>query len=198
MPAEKFDYDDRDLLRDAWRREHLDPDRFWADLGLAAGQTVVDVGAGIGYFALPAARRVGPLGRVHAVDVSPYMVSHVAREAANAGLGQLVAAVSGEHTLPVGTGVADLVLVAFVIHEVVDGARLLAEAGRVLRPGGRLVLLDWTTDADEPGNLPRRLRYAPATVQYLVRKAGLEPGQPRLINAANWLLEARHPARAVG
>lgn len=195
---EKFDYDDRDLLRDAWRREHLDPDRFWAELGLQAGQTVVDVGAGIGYFALPAARRVGPTGRVHALDVSPYMVSHVAREAAQAGLDQLVAAVSGEHSLPVGSGVADVALVAFVIHEVVDGARLLAEVGRVLKPGGRLVLLDWATDSEEPENLPRRLRYAPATVQYLVRKAGLEPGKPRALNEANWLLEARHRQRAVG
>lgn len=197
MP-EKFDYHARDLLRDAWRREHLDPDRFWLDLGLQAGQTVVDVGAGIGYFALPAARRVGPAGRVHALDVSPYMAAHVAREADREGLTQLVAAVSGEHTLPVASGVADLALVAFVIHEVVDGARLLADVGRVLKPSGRLVLLDWSVDADEPENLPRRLRYAPATVQFLVRKAGLTPGQPRMINAANWLLEASLPARAAG
>lgn len=198
MLHEKFDYGDRDLLRDAWRREHLDPDRFWAEIGLQPGQAALDVGCGIGYFALPAARRVGPEGRVHAVDVSPYMVGHVAREAEREGLGQLVAAVSGEHLLPVPSGSCDLALVAFVIHEVVDGARLLAEVARALKPTGRLVLVDWSTDSEEPDNLPRRLRYAPATVAYLVRKAGLEPGRPRALNAANWLLEARLPARATG
>src|SRR5688572_29717749 len=116
--TQKFSYEERDLLRDDWRREHLDPDAFWRRVGLRRGQTVVDVGAGIGYFALPAARRVGPAGHVYACDVSPDMVRHMEREANKAGLGHLEPCRSAECRLPLPSHSADLVLAAFVLHEV--------------------------------------------------------------------------------
>lgn len=196
--TQKFSYEERDRLRDDWRREHLDPDAFWRRVGLRRGQTVVDVGAGIGYFALPAARRVGPSGRVYACDVSSDMVRHMAREADKAGLGHLEVCRNDEGHLPLRSHSADLVLAAFVLHEVDEPVALLADIGRVLKPDGRLIVLDWAHDAHEPENLPRRQRYAPATVKYLIRRAGLKPAQPVELNCANYMVEAHLAACLTG
>ncbi|MDB5096634.1 MAG: ubiE 3 [Cyanobacteria bacterium RYN_339] len=192
---EKFRYEDRHLLDDAWRHRHLDPAAFWARAGLRAGQTVVDVGAGTGYFAVPAARRVGRRGHVYACDVSPEMVAHVAQEATRGRLGQLEALRSGEHALPLPDAVADVALAAFVLHEVNDPYRLLAELARVLKPTGRLLVLDWSPEAQEPENLPRRMRWAPATVRYMLGQAGLEPVDEARPNDANYLVSAK-PSRS--
>jgi SAM-dependent methyltransferase len=51
---------------------------------------------------------------------------------------------------------------------------LLKSVARVLKPEGRLVVLDWAPDALEPPDLPRRQRYASATVSYMLKKAGFE------------------------
>jgi ubiquinone/menaquinone biosynthesis C-methylase UbiE len=188
---EKFRYEDRHLLEDPWRKRHLDPTAFWRRAGLRAGQVVVDVGAGTGYFALPAARQVGRSGRVLACDISPEMVAHVATEAAKAKLGQLEALQSQEGALPVPEGVADVVLAAFVLHEVAEPVELLLDLRRVLKPNGRLLVLDWSPDAREPENLPRRMRWAPATVRYMLDKAGFTPVAEEHPNEANYLLTAR-------
>lgn len=188
---EKFRYEDRHLLEDPWRKRHLDPTAFWRRAGLRAGQVVVDVGAGTGYFALPAARQVGRRGRVLACDVSPEMVAHVATEAARARLGQLEAFRNEEGSLPVQAGVADVVLAAFVLHEVADPHGLLLDLKRVLKPGGRLLVLDWAPDAREPANLPRHLRWAPATVRHMLEKAGFTPVAEERPNEANYLLTAK-------
>lgn len=188
--VEKFSYDDRAKLSDEWRREHLDPQGFWRRVGLAPGAVVVDVGAGTGYFALPAARLVGPTGRVYGCDVSPEMVVHLRREAEAAGLSQLEALRSEEHRLPLPDASVDLALTAFVLHEVEDPYELLQELRRVLKPAGRLVVIDWLPDVPWPEDLPRRQRWAPSTVRYMLRRAGFNPRLSSRPNEANYLIQA--------
>jgi ubiquinone/menaquinone biosynthesis C-methylase UbiE len=156
---------------------------------------VVDVGAGTGYFALPAARRVGMRGRVYACDICREMVAHVATEAVRLHLPNLEALRSGEAALPVPTGVADVVLAAFVLHEVAEPHRLLQDMARVLKPDGRLLVLDWAPGAREPQNLPRSQRWAPATVRYMLGKAGFRAEAEEAPNEANYLISARPTAR---
>jgi ubiquinone/menaquinone biosynthesis C-methylase UbiE len=188
--TEKFRYEDRALLDDAWRHEHLDPHVFWRRVGLEPGQVVVDVGAGTGYFALPAAEAAGPTGRVYACDVSPRMVAHINARARERGYKRVEALLSTESALPLPTGHADLVLAAFVLHEAANPYCLLEELGRVVASRGRILILDWRPDAAEPANLPRRQRWAPATVLYMLREAGLTPGPVCDLNEANYLIEA--------
>lgn len=184
----KFPYADHEKLRDAWRRSHIDPDAFWRDMRLEAGMRVLDVGCGIGYFAIPAARTVGPQGRVWACDVATEMVAHLRRE--GAGLPQLEGVVSEETRLPLPDGVADLALAAFVLHELEKPASLLKEAARVLKTGGRLLILDWLPGADEPADYPRWRRYGPATIRCYARQGGFVPFRARQLNEANFLVEA--------
>ncbi len=147
-----------------------DPATVVRHAGLRAGQTVVEVGAGTGYFALPAARAVGPGGRVFAVDISEELV-RLLKERANAEhLGWLRAVQSTEERIPLPTGAADVVLLANVLHDI--PASTLQEAIRLLRPGGRLVNVDWGP-GPTPHGPPASVRISPAAARRLLGEHGL-------------------------
>lgn len=109
------------------------------------GMTVVEPGPGMGFFTLELARRVGSAGRVVAIDVQPRMLAGLRQRAARAGLAERVETRAPEGD---GLGAADLdgrvdFLLAFaVVHELPDEARFFADAARLLRPGGRLLVAE--------------------------------------------------------
>src|SRR5688572_11870156 len=76
-----------DPARDEWQR----PDEVIAFMAIAAGSTVVDLGAGTGYFLERLSRAVGPTGTVLALDVEPKMVEFARRRATERGLGNVTA-----------------------------------------------------------------------------------------------------------
>jgi ubiquinone/menaquinone biosynthesis C-methylase UbiE len=109
------------------------------------GMTAVDVGCAMGFFSLPMARMVGESGRVVCVDLQARMLSTLKRRARRRGLGGIIETRHcGADDLGLDDlgGQADLVLAAHVVHEVPDPRRLLATCRRILKPGGRLLLIE--------------------------------------------------------
>jgi ubiquinone/menaquinone biosynthesis C-methylase UbiE len=161
------------------RRQTLDPERFWDRVGLSPGDHVVEVGAGTGYFAIPAARRVAPTGRVYAVDVSSELVELLEERRSEEGVPNLVPVRSTPDRVPLPDAVASLVLLANVLHDVPD--QTLHEARRLLAPGGRLVNLDWRKQ-ETPEGPPLQIRLAPQEAEARLSGLGLhlegswEPG----------------------
>lgn len=118
---------------------------------LAGGETVLDLGSGPGRDLFAAARAVGPRGRAIGVDMTPEMLER-SRAAARDGGMTNVAIVDGDlERLPIACGAVDVVISNCVINLVDDKRRALVEAYRVLRPGGRLAVLD-TAFESEPGS----------------------------------------------
>jgi len=149
----RFDPAHAHKLEDPDRLKWMPPEDILEALGLSSGQRIADIGAGLGYYAIPVARQVGAAGVVVAVDVSSEMLGLLRAKLQEAPMPQNITLVEGSaEATTLGEDEFDRVLVANVWHEVDDEGRALAEWRRILKPDGLLVLQDWRTDIHpEPG-----------------------------------------------
>lgn len=104
------------------------------------GQRVLEVGPGTGYYAVHAARWLGPDGTLDVLDVQQEMLDHTSRRARGLGLENVVTARGDASALPYADGSFDAAYLALVLGEVPDQDAALRELRRVLKPGGRLVV----------------------------------------------------------
>jgi len=121
---------------------------------LARGESVLDVGCGTGTLAIAAKRRVGPTGAVHGVDASPEMLLRAEKKAKKAGIEVLFRNTLAE-SLPFTDVHFDAVLSSVMFHHLPRKARLQCahETRRVLKPGGRALVVDFEGMADEKRTL---------------------------------------------
>ena len=120
-------------------------------LGLKKGWTVADVGAGSGYFTVRMAKAVGDKGVVYANDIQPGMLELLAQAVAKARLSNVkpVLGTVDDPKLPASS--LDLILMVDVYHEFSQPQRMLQQMREALKPGGRLVLLEYRAeDPDVP------------------------------------------------
>lgn len=106
------------------------------------GDTVVDVGSGLGFFTLAMAEMVGPDGKVISVDVQSEMLKRARRRAERRGLANRIDFHQASHTGMGLSGPADFVLAFWMVHEVRDRAGFLAEVRSILRPTGHLLIAE--------------------------------------------------------
>lgn len=122
-------------------------------LGIYEGMVIADLGAGTGAYTLPLAERVGETGRVYAIEVQKDFLTNIKNEAAARGF-KNIELLWGDIERLGGTkikdGAVDAVVVSNVLFQAEDKEGLLREASRILKIGGKLLLIDWS---DSFGNL---------------------------------------------
>jgi ubiquinone/menaquinone biosynthesis C-methylase UbiE len=131
----KFESEDRENY--AHRHEIV------AALDLAPGMAVADIGAGTGFFTRLIAEKVGPAGKVYAVDIAPRFLEHIAAEAKKRGQAQVVTVLASQDSTNLPKGSVDLVFLSDVYHHLEKPEKTLASIRQALRPGGRLVVIEF-------------------------------------------------------
>lgn len=150
-------------------------------IGIKPGMVVADVGAGVGYFTTRLAKRVGPTGKVYANDVQPEMLTILRERAAKAKLTNIRTILGSEADPKLPKATFDLVLMVDVYHELSQPQGMLQSIRTALKPGGRLVLLEYRK---EDPHIPVRPEHKMSVAE---AKAEVEAEGYKLVNTVESL-----------
>jgi ubiquinone/menaquinone biosynthesis C-methylase UbiE len=164
--ADAFDPMHAPRLEDATRLEELPPATVVGLLGLSGTETVVDYGAGTGVYTIAIAGAL-PAGRLYAVEALPELVALLRQKITPELESRICVVETQDNVVPLDAGEADVVVMVDVLHHLHDHPEALEEVTRILRPGGRFVVVDWT-DSDRPlGPPPSHALSKTATLEIL-------------------------------
>ena len=137
-------------------------DRLRATLRPGAGERVLEIGPGTGYYTLDLAEWVGEEGSLHIFDIQQEMLDHTMRRVEEHGLRNVTTVRGDAQDLPYDDDSVDAVVLITVLGEIPDQERALADIARVLRPSGRLIVGELVGDPHyvTPGALRRRAEKA--------------------------------------
>jgi ubiquinone/menaquinone biosynthesis C-methylase UbiE len=136
-------YQGADWLDRSERVEEEQPERALDILKIQSGSTVADVGAGSGYMSVKMARRVGPTGKVYANDIQPEMIALLRERLAKEKITNVEPVLGATDDPKLPASAIDLILMVDVYHEFQQPQIMLRRMREALKPGGRLVLLEY-------------------------------------------------------
>lgn len=139
-----------------------DPRHNIEQLGLSDGYVVADLGAGSGFYSMEAARAVAPLGKVYAIDVQRGLLERLKSQASKEHV-RNIEVIAGDLERLGGSKVressCDAAIASNILFMIEDRKSFLLEAARILKPGGRLLLIDWTASFGQMGPHPDHVVY---------------------------------------
>lgn len=145
---------DLSIFETPGRDERLQIQRVMDLLGIHAGSTVADLGAGSGWFTVRAAARVGDNGIVYAEDINPDAIEYIRNRAAKAHLGNVRTILGTPDNPKLPPGSIDAVLMLKVYHEVGNTTALLANLKTALKPGATIGIIDRNGSGSDHGLMP--------------------------------------------
>lgn len=141
MNSRSFNETKFEKLNNPVRLDHLPPVYIKEKLGIDKAKVILDIGAGTGFFSVHFAN-IFPGSKVYACDISEFMVSYMTEKVqpVNSRIHPLIM----EHDkVPLSDGLADLIIMINLHHEIEDPMIMLKECYRLLKPGGKIAVSDW-------------------------------------------------------
>jgi ubiquinone/menaquinone biosynthesis C-methylase UbiE len=138
------------FLNSRFRRRLQPPEQVVGWMDIRPGMQVLELGPGPGTFTVEASRRVGPAGRITAVDIQPGMIARLEATLQAAGVTNVTPRVASAYALPLPDASMDRAYMVTVLAEIPDPARALQEIRRVLKPDGALAVGEFLPDPDYP------------------------------------------------
>jgi len=135
-----------DWLTRPERESEEHPDQALDAVGIERGSTVADVGAGVGYYTWRLAQRVGPQGVVYGEDIQPEMLRQLQQNMAVRKLNNVKPVLGAFDDPKLPKDALDLVILVDVYHEFSEPEKMLRHIRESLKPGGRLVLLEYRAE----------------------------------------------------
>ncbi|MCX7731939.1 MAG: class I SAM-dependent methyltransferase [candidate division WOR-3 bacterium] len=175
------------------RRKRLPAARIVRQLEIAPDHTVLDIGAGVGYFARALLRQLGSGGRLIAVDISPVMLEELEKNLPRSPA-EVRTLIADAVQIPLPDRSADRILMALILHEIAEPKAALREARRLLKPDGRLLIVEWHKIKPPPGP-PEKERLDPGELFKLARQTGFDIADHDDINRFHYLTLLQPVAR---
>ncbi|MCO6457005.1 MAG: methyltransferase domain-containing protein [Pirellulaceae bacterium] len=167
-----------------------------AATGAKPGQAVADVGAGTGLFTRLLAEKVGPQGRVYAVDIARKFVDHVEAACREAGLGNVVGVVCQPDSADLPEASVDLVFLCDTYHHFEFPEKTMRSIHRALRPGGEVILIDFKRVEGESSDwILNHVRAGQEVFAREVVSAGFELVEEKRLLKDNYFLRFRKAAK---
>ena len=130
------------MLRSDDRRRQMAPEQLLAE-HVKPGAAVLEIGAGTGFWTETLAQIVGEEGHIYAVDVEPIMLDELRTLVEERDLKNVTVVPSQDVTIPLPDRSADIAFLGFVLHELAEPIVFLREVVRLLKPHGRVLVVDW-------------------------------------------------------
>lgn len=157
----------------AGRDEYQKPDQVVKSLQLKKGDAVADIGAGSGYFTRRFAHAVNPGGVVYAVDIDENMLRYIQKGALEKEQNNIVTVLCDENDPMLAPDSVNLVFICDTIHHIANRSEYYRKLQRVLRPGGRLAIVDYKKEEQAIGP-PMHIRIAREDLIQEITKAGFQ------------------------
>lgn len=135
----KFDSKKLAKLNNHERFKTLNPDVIWDALNMKNTRVLVDIGAGTGFFAKEFVKKISG-GKIYTCDTSEIMIEWMKE---NITENNIIPLLCSESSIDLESGIADLVYMINVHHELLEPEKLLSEAYRLLKPHGKITIIDW-------------------------------------------------------
>jgi ubiquinone/menaquinone biosynthesis C-methylase UbiE len=197
MNQKTFRVADAHKLEDPERLVWLPPGEAVRLLDPQPGMQIADVGAGTGYFALPFAATIGPTGTVWAVDGQQGMLDILQGKLETPGSPANIKCQLGTASQTgLLSGICDIALLANIWHELDQQDAVLLEMARILRPGGRLAILDWRKDRAQPPGPPPEHRISASETAATLASQGWRVLSSHLVGQFSYLTLAVRDSEA--
>lgn len=169
MPNNHFDIKKAPVLENQERLTELRINQLLSDIAaIKEGMTCIDLGCGTGVFSFPLVDHVGEKGHIYAVDESNEMLDYIRKKKP---LKNMLLINRDASDTGLKSNIADICLLAFILHEVSNSYSLIKEAFRLLKPNGNLLVVEWKAELDSKGP-PSHVRIPQDQLMQLFNQAG--------------------------
>jgi len=165
----KFDPKKLAKLNNLERFKTLNPDVIWDALDMQNPKVLIDIGAGTGFFTREFSRKLTD-GKIYACDSSEAMIKWMQENITDE---NIIPLQCSEASVDLPDGIADLIYMINVHHEITEPEKLLIETHRLLKIGGKIAIIDWKAEAMEDGP-PLNIRISDEVIAEHLLKTGFK------------------------
>ncbi|MBA3012979.1 MAG: class I SAM-dependent methyltransferase [Proteobacteria bacterium] len=171
MNEKKFNPEKLQKLNNPQRLVDIPPDYIWEKLHIKKPDIFVEIGAGTAFFSVAFFEKFKP-STLYACDLSGVMVNYIEKNV-SLKYPNIIPVKTEENSVPLEDGIAGLVFMINLHHELDNPSRLVEEAYRLLKPDGQIFVVDWKKK-DMPEGPPTLIRCLPEKVKEQMVRAGFK------------------------
>jgi len=165
----KFDHKKLEKLNNPMRLKDIPPDYVWDKLNIEKADVLVEIGAGTAFFSI-AFLESAKQSKLYACDISEAMINWV-KENVVEKFPNIIPVKTEEYSIPLDDGIADLVFMINLHHELDNPTLTIKEAHRILKPNGKIFIVDWEKKDMNEGP-PKKIRCLPEQVKEQLESSG--------------------------